>query len=126
MITDRSEKVQVFLYSQIRYEQVVLRTETQGSPDGLHVGLYVVSLNQRGTGRGTYESGQHRHRRRLAGTVVAQQHGYLIRMNVHGQLVDDVFARSETLAQRLDLYAGFFGNVFGTNFFLEPIRRLKQ
>lgn len=55
---------------------------------------------------------------------MAQQNGYLIRVHVHGQFVDDVFAGSEALAERLDLYAGLVGDITGIDFRLEPEGRL--
>lgn len=99
-------------------------TEPQRTPYGFHMGLDVVTLYQRRAGSGAYQPGQHGHGGGLAGAVVTQQNGYLIRMYVYGQLVDDELAGLETLAQRLDVYAGFFGHVFGADFFLEPVRRL--
>lgn len=116
----------MFVHGQIRYEQIVLGTETQRAPDGLHVGLDVVTLDKGRAWCGTYQTGQHRHGGGLSSTVVAQQDGYLVRMYVDGQFVDDVFTGRETFAQRLDLYTGFFGDIFGTDFFLEPVRRLKR
>lgn len=111
-------------YGQVGYEQIVLRTESQRVSDGLHVSLDVVALDQRRAGRGTYQPGQHGHCGRLARPVVAQQHGDLIGMHVHGQFVDDVLIGGETLAERLDLYAGLLGGVLGSDVFLEPEGRL--
>lgn len=71
-------------YSQVRYEQIVLRAESQGMSYGFHVGFDVVTLYQRRTGRCTYQSSQHRHGGGFTGTVVSQQNGYLIRVHVHG------------------------------------------
>lgn len=123
--TYRSEKVQVFFYGQIGYEQIVLGAQAQRVPYGFHVGLDVVALYQRGAGRGTDEPGQHRHGGGLAGAVVTEQYGYLVGSHVHGQFVHHVFAGRETLAERLDLYAGLFGHVLGANLSLEPERRLR-
>lgn len=101
-----------------------MRAETQGVSYGFHVGFDIVTLYQRRAGRWTYQSGQHGHSGGFSGAVVAQQNGYLIRLHVHGQLVDDILSGRKTLAQRLDMYAGFFGDLFGADFFLEPKRRL--
>lgn len=57
---------------------------------------------------------------------MTQQDGYLIRMDVHGQFVDGVLAGGETLAERLDLYAGLFGDAVRADFSLEPKRRLRR
>jgi hypothetical protein len=94
--------------------------------DDFHVGFYVVALYQRRSGRGTYQPCQHGHCGGLSGAVVAQQNGDLIRMHVHGQFVDDELAGSEALAERLDLYAGLFGDLIGIDFALEPERRLER
>lgn len=90
-----------------------------------HVSFYVVALYQRRSGRGTYQPGQHGHCGGLAGAVVAQQNSDLIRVHVHGQFVDDVFAGSEALAERLDLYAGLVSDLIGIDFILEPEGRLE-
>jgi len=111
-------------YGQVRYEQIVLRAKSQGMSYGFHVGFDIVAFYQRRTGRWTYQPGQHGHGSGFPGTVVAQQNGYLIRMHVDGELVDDVPAGRETLAERLNMYARFFGDVFGADFLLEPKRRL--
>jgi len=97
--TDHSEKVQMLIHIQVRYEQVVLGTQSQRAADGLHVGFDVVTLDQRRTGCGTDQSSQHGHGGRLAGPVMPQQNGYLVRVDVQGQLVDDELAARETLAE---------------------------
>lgn len=110
---------------QIRYEQIVLRTESQGVSYGFHVGFDVVTFYQRRARSRTYQSGQHGHCSGFSGTVVTQQNGYLVGMHVDAEFVDDVFAGSETFAERLDLYARFFRHTIGVNFFLEPVGRLQ-
>jgi len=62
------------------------------------VGFDIVTLYQRRAGRWTYQSGQHGHSGGFSGAVVAQQNGYLIRLHVHGQLVDDILSGRKTLA----------------------------
>lgn len=114
----------MLVHGQVRYEQVVLGTQSQRVAYGLHVGLDVVALDQRGAGRGADQSGQHGHGGRLAGPVVSEQNGYLVRVHIHGQFVHDVLAWRETLAERLDLYAGFLDHVPRVDFLLEPERRL--
>lgn len=124
LYTNHSKKVQMFENREIRYEQIVLGTQPQRVPYGFHVGFDVVALYERRSGRGTYQPGQHGHRGRLSGAVVAQQNGDLIRVHVHGQLVDDVLAGLEALTERLDLYAGLVGHLVRVDFVLEPERRL--
>lgn len=78
----------MFFYGQVRYEQVVLRAQPQRVPDGFHVGLDVVALDQGRAGRGTYQSSQHGHGGGFSGAVMAQQNGYLVRIDVQGQFID--------------------------------------
>lgn len=114
----------MLFYSQIRYEEVVLGTETKGVSNGFHVGFDVITLDQSGTRRGAYQPGQHGHGGGLSGTVVAKQNSYLIGLHVHREFVHDVLTGREAFAERLDLYAGLFGHAVGTDFFVEPVRRL--
>lgn len=76
-----------------------MRAQTQGVADGLHMRLDVVALDQSRARCGTYQSGQHGHGGRFSGTVMTQQNGYLVRMDVHGQFVNRELARCKTLAE---------------------------
>lgn len=86
-------------YGQVRYEQIVLRAQPQGVSYSFHVGFNIVTLYQRRAGRWTYQSGQHGHGGGFSGAVVAKQNGYLIRLHVHGELVNNVLSGRETLAE---------------------------